>query len=54
MPISRPMPLRLNPPKGASVKTLLAELTPITPVRIPFATRIARPRSRVQIEPDRP
>ena len=54
MPISLPMPLRLNPPKGASVWTLDAEFTLRLPVRMPLATRIARPRSRVQIEPDRP
>ena len=48
------MPLCLNPPNGASVKTLLAEFTLRLPVRMPLATRIARPRSRVQIEPDSP
>jgi hypothetical protein len=36
------------------VCTLWLEFTEITPVRIPFETRIARPRSRVHTEPERP
>ncbi|MBM3671757.1 MAG: gamma-glutamyl-gamma-aminobutyrate hydrolase family protein [Actinobacteria bacterium] len=45
MPSSRPRPLRLNPPNGVSVRTLLWELTEITPVRSAPVTRMARPTS---------
>src|ERR1700694_2509345 len=48
IPNSRPSPLFLKPPNGASWCTLWLELTDRAPVRIPRETLIARPRSRAQ------
>ena len=42
------------PPNGASVCTEQLQLTEMTPDRMPFATRSARPMSRDQTEPDSP
>src|SRR6185369_4816438 len=53
-PSSRPSPLCLTPPNGVQYRTLELELTLRLPVSTPRETRIARPRSDVQIEPDRP
>ena len=53
-PCARPTPDILYPPNGASVWTLELQLTESTPVRTARAIRIARPMSRVQIDPDRP
>jgi len=44
----------LKPPKGASWWTLWFEFTDRAPVRIDRATLMARPRSRVQSDPERP
>src|SRR5213592_4511305 len=51
MPRSRPMPLCLNPPKGASTCTLEWELMLSTPLSTRRATRSARFRSFVQSDP---
>src|SRR5262245_55026290 len=54
IPRSRPRPLCLNPPKGASTCTLLCELTLNTPLSTCREMRSARFRSFVQSEPLRP
>ena len=53
-PSSRPSPERLNPPNGVEYRTDAFEFTDRLPLSTPRATRSARPRSRVQIDPDRP
>src|SRR4029077_6224249 len=53
-PSSRPRPDCLNPPKGVQYRTDELELTDSVPVSTSRATRRARPRSRVQSDPDRP
>src|SRR3954471_19030122 len=53
-PSSRPSPDDLNPPKGVQYRTEECEFTDRLPASIARLTRIARPTSRVQIEPDRP
>src|SRR5689334_19504151 len=53
-PSSRPSPDRLNPPNGVQYRTDEWEFTDRLPLWTPRATRIARPTSRVQIEPDNP
>src|SRR5580692_7406662 len=53
-PSSRPRPDCLNPPNGVQYLTEECELTDRLPVSTARATRIARPASRVQIEPDSP
>src|SRR6266404_449760 len=50
IPRSRPIPLCLNPPNGASTCTLLCELTLTTPLSIRRETRNALLRSLVQSE----
>ncbi len=54
MPRSRPRPLCLKPPKGASTWTLELLLMLRTPLSTRRATRRARLRSLVQMEPLRP
>ena len=44
----------MNPPNGVEYRTLLWELTDRLPASMPRETRSARPRSRVQIDPDSP
>jgi hypothetical protein len=44
----------LTPPNGVQYRTDELEFTLRLPVSTPRDTRIARPRSLVQIEPDRP
>ena len=53
-PSSRPSPERLKPPNGVEYRTDECEFTDRLPLSTPRATRSARPRSRVQIDPDRP
>src|SRR5690242_7769062 len=53
-PSSRPRPEDLKPPNGVQYRTDEFEFTDRLPDSIPRLTRIARPRSRVQIEPERP
>src|SRR5690348_1310530 len=53
-PSSRPSPDCLKPPKGVEYRTEECEFTDRLPLSTARATRSARPRSRVQIEPDRP
>src|SRR6266545_1245656 len=53
-PSSRPRPDCLTPPNGVQYRTEELELTLRLPVSMPRLTRMARPMSRVQIEPDRP
>src|SRR6185437_14334756 len=53
-PSSRPSPDCLNPPNGVQYRTEECEFTDRLPVSTPLATRIARPTSRVQIEPESP
>ena len=53
-PSSRPRPEDLKPPNGVQYRTDEFEFTDRLPASIPRLTRIARPRSRVQIDPDRP
>ena len=53
-PSSRPRPEDLKPPNGVQYRTEECELTDRLPDSMPRLTRIARPTSRVQIEPDRP
>src|SRR5208283_6134386 len=45
---------RLKPPNGVQYRTDEFEFTEIVPVSTARATRKARPRSRVQIEPESP
>jgi hypothetical protein len=44
----------LNPPNGVQYRTEECELTDRLPVSTARATRMARPTSEVQIEPDSP
>src|ERR1700728_1973138 len=53
-PSSRPRPDCLNPPNGVEYRTEECEFTERLPDSTPRATRSARPRSRVQIDPDSP
>jgi hypothetical protein len=53
-PSSRPRPDCLNPPNGVQYRTEECEFTDRLPVSTPRATRMARPTSEVQIEPDKP
>src|SRR5215471_10979044 len=53
-PSSRPRPECLNPPNGVQYRTEEWEFTDRLPVSTARATRIARPRLLVQIEPDSP
>src|SRR5688572_19150915 len=53
-PSSRPRPDCFMPPNGVQYRTDELEFTLRLPDSTPRATRIARPRSRVQMEPDRP
>src|SRR5687767_1756024 len=53
-PSSRPRPDCFIPPNGVQYRTDECEFTLRFPVSTPRATRIARPTSRVQIEPDSP
>src|SRR5580693_7401299 len=53
-PSSRPRPDCLNPPNGVQYRTEECEFTDRLPVSTARATRIARPTSEVQIEPDSP
>src|SRR4051794_3526575 len=53
-PSSRPSPDCLNPPNGVAYRTEAFELTDRLPACTPLDTRSARPRSRVQIDPDSP
>src|SRR5262249_19125695 len=53
-PPSRPMPLSLNPPNGASVIGRRPLLIHTTPVRIRFATPTAFPTSDDEIPPPNP
>ena len=50
-PSSRPSPDCLNPPNGVEYRTEECELTERLPDSTPRATRSARPRSLVQIDP---
>src|SRR5579872_2989063 len=53
-PSSRPRPDCLKPPNGVQYRTEECEFTDRLPVSTARATRIARPTSEVQIEPDSP
>ena len=53
-PSSRPRPDCLNPPNGVQYRTEECEFTDRLPVSTARATRMARPTSEVQIEPDSP
>ncbi len=53
-PSSRPRPEALKPPNGVQYRTDECEFTDRFPASTPRATRIARPTSEVQIEPDKP
>src|SRR5271170_3256077 len=53
-PSSRPRPDCLKPPNGVQYRTEECEFTDRFPVSTARATRIARPTSEVQIEPDSP
>src|SRR5258706_11361719 len=53
-PSSRPRPDCLNPPNGVQYRTDECEFTDRLPLSTARATRIARPTSLVQIDPDRP
>src|SRR5919108_4833637 len=53
-PSSRPRPDCLNPPNGVQYRTEECEFTDRFPLSTARATRIARPTSRVQIDPERP
>src|SRR3954471_12387939 len=53
-PSSRPRPDCFMPPNGVQYRTDECELTLRLPDSTPRATRSARPRSRVKIEPDSP
>src|ERR1700744_3083886 len=53
-PSSRPSPDCLNPPNGVAYRTEECEFTDRLPACTARATRMARPVSRVQIDPDSP
>src|SRR5579875_3523764 len=53
-PSSRPSPDCLNPPNGVEYRTEECEFTDRLPACTARATRMARPVSRVQIDPDSP
>src|SRR6185437_10400062 len=53
-PSSRPRPDCLKPPNGVQYRTEECEFTDRLPLSTARATRMARPTSRVQIDPERP
>ncbi len=53
-PSSRPSPDCFMPPNGVVYRTEECEFTEMVPLSTPRETRMARPRSLVQIDPERP